>query len=160
MVFIDIPEGFVRENIHYTDKSGNEKTFNSVTIPRNTLVDGHDIGGYQFSPLFVNPSKYRGEHWRCIPLIEDREVLLQKSIMDAEGQPLRNEDGKIQKESIKVTPEALKTALVEGRRRYREGLKEKSPSVHEKGREAQSASKAMASGKDREASKSRDGEPR
>ena len=69
-VYLSLHENFVRENIAYTDRAtGEERTFNQVRLPAGTIVDGVDVGGYEFSPLFVNPSKYRGEHWRDIPLI-------------------------------------------------------------------------------------------
>ena len=88
-VYLSLHENFVRENIAYTDRAtGEERTFNQVRLPAGTIVDGVDVGGYEFSPLFVNPSKYRGERWRDIPLIADRELWLRKSVLDEEGNPV------------------------------------------------------------------------
>lgn len=93
-VYISLHKAFVHENIKYTDKkTGQEKTFNVVRLPADTVIDGKDVGGYEFSPLYVNPSKFRGEDWRDIPLLADREVRLQKSVLDAEGKPVLGEDG-------------------------------------------------------------------
>ncbi|WP_101721028.1 DNA gyrase [Eggerthella timonensis] len=120
-VYISLHEAFVKEGIKYTDKrTGEEKSFNVARIPSGTLVDGKDVGGYEFSPLFVNPSRFRGEHWRDIPLLADREVRLQKSVLDAEGKPVLGEDGKRQKDTLAVAPAQLKEALSEARKRYAE----------------------------------------
>ena len=120
-VYISLHEAFVKEGIKYTDKrTGEEKSFNVARIPSGTLVDGRDVGGYEFSPLFVNPSRFRGEHWRDIPLLADREVRLQKSVLDAEGKPVLGEDGKRQKDTLAVAPAQLKEALSEARKRYAE----------------------------------------
>ena len=120
-VYISLHEGFVREGIKYTDKqNGEEKFFNRVTLPKDTVIDGKDMGGYEFSPLYVNPSKFRGEHWRDIPLLADREVWLQKSVLDAEGNPVIGEDGKRERDTVKVSPDKIKQALAESRKRYAE----------------------------------------
>lgn len=64
-VYLNLHKAFVRENIEYTDKgTGEKKTFNQVTLPKGTVIDGIDVGGYEFSPLFVNESRYRGSDWR------------------------------------------------------------------------------------------------
>ena len=87
--YISVHKNFVREDIEYADRaSGEVRTFNSVTLPRGTVIDGVDVSGYQFSPLFVNPSKYRGENYRDIPLLTNKEVWLRKSVLDAEGNPV------------------------------------------------------------------------
>ena len=50
--YISLHKNFVRTDIEYTDpKTGEKKTFNSVTLPQGTVIDGKDVGGYQFSPL-------------------------------------------------------------------------------------------------------------
>lgn len=118
-VYLTLHQNFVRENIPYTDrKTGERRTFNQVTLPAGTVVDGEDLGGWQFSPLFVDPSKYKGESWRDIPLIADREVWLRRAVMDAEGNPIPDENGKNQTEVKKVSPQAIKEALVEARRAW------------------------------------------
>ena len=120
-VYISLHEGFVRENIQYTDKqTGEQRTFNRVTLPKGTFIDGKDVGGYEFSPLYVNPSKFRGENWRDIPLLAEREVWLQKSVLDEEGNPIVGENGKREKDTIVVSPRQIKEALAESRKRYAE----------------------------------------
>ena len=120
-VYISLHEGFVRENIQYTDKqTGEQRTFNRVTLPKGTFIDGKDVGGYEFSPLYVNPSKFRGENWRDIPLLAEREVWLQKSVLDEEGNPIVGENGKREKDTIVVSPRQIKEALAESRKRYTE----------------------------------------
>ena len=62
-VYITLHRNFVREGIEYTDRrTGETRTFNQVTLPAGTVIDGRDVGGYEFSPLYVNPSRFRGEH--------------------------------------------------------------------------------------------------
>ena len=120
-VYISLHEGFVRENIQYTDKqTGEQRTFNRVTLPKGTFIDGKDVGGYEFSPLYVNPSKFRGENWRDIPLLAEREVWLQKSVLDEEGNPIVGEDGRREKDTVVVSPQKIKEALAESRKRYAE----------------------------------------
>ena len=83
-VYLTVHENFVREDIHYQDwKSGEDRSFNLVTLPMGTVVDGEDLGGWQFSALFVDESRFKGEHWRDIPLLADREVWLRRSVLDA-----------------------------------------------------------------------------
>lgn len=135
-VYISLHEGFVRENIEYTDKqTGEQRTFNRVTLPKGTFIDGKDVGGYEFSPLYVNPSKFRGENWRDIPLLAEREVWLQKSVLDEEGNPIVGEDGKREKDTVVVSPKQIKDALAESRKRYAEehgvGLDERAQHARE-----------------------------
>ena len=140
-VYISLHEGFVRENIQYTDKqTGEQRTFNRVTLPKGTFIDGKDVGGYEFSPLYVNPSKFRGENWRDIPLLADREVWLQKSVLDPEGNPVIGEDGKRLKETVRVMPQQIKDALAESRRAYAEAHKD---SLAERAKDVTEASRAM-----------------
>ena len=135
-VYISLHEGFVRENIQYTDKqTGEQRTFNRVTLPKGTFIDGKDVGGYEFSPLYVNPSKFRGENWRDIPLLAEREVWLQKSVLDEEGNPIVGEDGRREKDTVVVSPQKIKEALAESRKRYAEehgvGLDERAQHARE-----------------------------
>lgn len=143
-VYISLHEVFVKEGIKYTDrKTGEEKSFNVARIPSGTLVDGKDVGGYEFSPLFVNPSRFRGEHWRDIPLLADREVRLQKSVLDAEGKPVLGEDGKRQKETLPIKPEQLKEALSEARKRYAEEQAKDDRSLTERAEGAKEAADSI-----------------
>ena len=118
-VYISLHRNFVRENIEYTDRAtGETRTFNQARLPEGTVIDGRDMGGYEFSPLFVNESRFRGEEWRDIPLLADREVWLQRSVMDPEGNPVVGEDGRRMKDIVKVMPAQIKDALDLARREY------------------------------------------
>ena len=120
-VYISLHEAFVREGIQYADrKTGEQRSFNVARLPPDTGIDGRDVGGYEFSPLYVNPSRFRGEHWRDIPLLADREVRLSRSVLDAEGRPVLREDGRREKETLAVSPAQIKEALTEARKRYSE----------------------------------------
>lgn len=120
-VYISLHEAFVREEIQYTDRrTGEQRSFNVVRLPPDTVIDGRDVGGYEFSPLYVNPSRFRGEHWRDVPLLADREVRLSRSVLDAKGRPIVGEDGRREKETMVVMPSQIRDALSEARRRYAE----------------------------------------
>ena len=42
--YISLHKNFVRTDIEYTDpKTGEKKTFNSVTLPQGTIIDGKDV---------------------------------------------------------------------------------------------------------------------
>ena len=73
-----------------TRRPGRRRPSTSCACPQDTVIDGKDVGGYEFSPLYVNPSKFRGEHWRDIPLLADREVQpAAVDVRDVEGKPDR-----------------------------------------------------------------------
>lgn len=146
-VYISLHESFVHEGIKYTDKkTGQEKTFNVLRLPKDTIIDGKDVGGCEFSPLYVNPSKFRGEHWRDIPLLADREVQLRRDVRDIEGNPIVGDDGKREKEVIKVTPDQIKTALSEARKRYAEEHAKDDRGLAERAEGAKEASESMEKG--------------
>ena len=131
-VYITLHKNFVREGIEYTDrKTGETRTFNSATLPRGTIVDGQDVSYCQFSPLFVNPSRFKGENFRDIPLLANKEVWLTKSLLDADGSPILDEKGQRMKDIVRVMPAALKEGIDQGRRAFLESLDEKSHSARE-----------------------------
>lgn len=148
-VYISLHKAFIHENIKYNDKEGKEKTFNVVRLPSDTIIDGKDVGGYEFSPLYVNPSRFRGENWRDIPLLADRDIRLQKTVLDAEGKPVLGDDGKRQKESLTVKPEQIKTALSEARKRYADEHAKDERGLSERAEQAKEASDAMEKGDER-----------
>ncbi len=149
-VYISLHESFVHEGIKYIDKkTGQEKTFNVVRLPKDTIIDGKDVGGCEFSPLYVNPSKFRGEHWRDIPLLTDREVQLRRDVRDIEGNPIVGDDGKREKEVIKVAPDQIKTALSEARKRYAAEHAKDDRGLAERAEGAKEASESMEKGADR-----------
>ena len=90
-VYLSLHKSFVREGIEYTDRAtGEARTFNSATLPKGTVVDGMDVGGYEFSPMFVNESRFKG----------------------------LDEGGRAVKDTVKVMPAQLKEAVDAGRSRY------------------------------------------
>ena len=122
-IYLNIHKNFVKTDIEYKDpKTGEMKTFNSVTLPKNTVIDGKDVSYYQFSPLFVNESKIFGENYRTIPLLPEREVWLKRSVLDEHGEPILDDKGHAQKDVVKVLPEQLKEALDQNRKDYKESL--------------------------------------
>lgn len=134
-VYLTMHEKFVREDISYIDqRTGDEKTFNSVTLPKNTVIDGVDVGYYQFSPLFVNLSRFKGEHFRDIPLLADREVWLTRTQLDENGDPVKDEGGKGVKDIVKVMPAALKEAVDKGRKEFLASLDDKAKDAREASR--------------------------
>lgn len=147
--YLTLHKNFVRTDIEYTDRvTGEVRTFNSVTLPKGTVIDGVDVSYYQFSPMFVNESRYRGENYRDIPLLTDREVWLKKSVLDENGQPVLNGDGKPAKDVVRVMPAQIKEALDRSRSEYLQSLSEKA-------RGARKGSERLGNG-DRRASQSRE----
>lgn len=131
-VFLTLHKNFVRENIEYADrKTGEMKTFNSVTLPKGTMIGDTDVSYYQFSPRFVNSAKFRGENYRDIPLLADREVRLTKTELDEEGSPVLDEAGHQVKDTIKVMPSQLKEAIDKGNKEYRASLSDKAKNARE-----------------------------
>lgn len=117
-VYLSFHKSFVKENIPYIDRNtGEDRTFNSVTLPSDTVIDGRNVGGFQFSPLYIDSSKY-DENQRVVPLLANREVWLTKTARDADGNVLLDQDGNPEKETLKVMPMAIKEALAEARRAW------------------------------------------
>ena len=139
-VYITLHKSFVHENIKYTDRStGEQKSFNVARLPSDTVIDGRDVGGCEFSPLYVNPSRFRGENWRDIPLLADREVQLRRDVRDIEGNPIVGEGGRREKEVIRVMPEqALRRGACQRRPRARRarGCRKRRLGIHGEGRAA------------------------
>ena len=122
--YLTLHKNFVRTDIEYTDRvTGEARTFNSVTLPKGTVIDGVDVSYYQFSPMFVNESRYRGEDYRDIPLLTDREVWLKKSVLDERGKP--------EKDVVRVMPAQIKEALDRSRSEYLQSLAEKARGARE-----------------------------
>ena len=94
-VYLTLHENFVRKDIAYIDRAtGEQRTFNQVRLPADTVIDGRDVGGYEFSPFFVDALRFKGPEWRDIPLLADREVWLKRSVLDPEEHPVTDADGK------------------------------------------------------------------
>lgn len=129
-VYINIPAAFVKENL--TNKQTGQ-SFHIATMPKNTIVDGKDVGGYQFSPMFVNkPFKFNGNQialddnnepiinetskMRVIPMKADSEVWLQNNKT---------------KDKVIASPQTVKDALKENMKLYRAEQKEKNQEIDE-----------------------------
>lgn len=144
VVHLSFHENFVREGIPYTDKAtGEQRTFNQVRIPSGTIIGGQDMGGYEFSPLYVNASRFKGPKWRDVPMLADREVWLQKSVLDPEVNPVLDEAGRCQKDTVKVMPQQIKEALAESRRAWAEKHGRDDRGLDQRAEQARGASGAM-----------------
>ena len=127
-VYISLHKSFIHENIKYTDrKTGEEKTFNVVRLPKDTVIDGKDMGGFEFSPLYVNPSKFRGENWRDIPLLADREVQLRRDVRDIEGNPHRGRRRQAREGGREGQARADQDRPLRGAQALRRGARERRP---------------------------------
>lgn len=50
--YLTLHKNFVRTDIEYADRvTGESRTFNSVTLPKGTVIDGVDVSYYQFLSL-------------------------------------------------------------------------------------------------------------
>lgn len=87
--------------------------FNQVRLPAGTVIDGRDAGGYEFSPPFVDASRFKERKWHDIPFLAEREVWLKRSVLDPEGRPVTDVDGKCMKDVVKVMPQEIKDALAD-----------------------------------------------
>ena len=124
--YLTLHKNFVREGIPYTDReTGEQRTFNSATMPRGTSIDGRDVSFFEFSPLYVNESR-KGEDYRDIPLLKGREVWLQKTVLGEDGKPVLDADGGKVRETVKVMPEQVRFALDQQRQDYLASLKQRS----------------------------------
>ena len=113
-VYITLHKNFVHEGIEYEDrKTGETKPFNSVTLPKGTVVNGQDV------------------NYRDIPLLAEKEVWLKKSVLEPDGSPTLDEDGKQVREVIKVMPAALKEGIDKGRAAYLASLDDKAKEARE-----------------------------
>ena len=101
-VWINLNKAFVREGVERSDGSG---TFNMVTMPQGVMVDGKDVGGYQFSPLYVHDSTMN-DNMKGINVLADKEIWLTKGTGE-------------EKDVVKVMPSKLVEALAEHARAYR-----------------------------------------
>lgn len=144
--YLTLHKNFVRSDIEYVDhKTGETKTFNQVTLPRGTTIEGVDVGCYQFSPLFVNESKYKGKNFRDIPLLTTKEIWLKRTILDDEGQPIIDDKGRPELDIVKVMPQELKTAINKQRSDYLDKISSsKEQSLQEKAQEARNASQGLS----------------
>ncbi len=139
-VYLSLHKSFVREGIGYTDRAtGEARTFNSVTLPKGTVIDGQDLSYYEFSPMFVNESRHKGADFRDVPLLANREVWLRRTVMGEDGKPVLDGSGKPLKDTVKVMPAQIREALESQRSRY----------LQERASDARSANRAHGQGEPR-----------
>ena len=117
-VWVSLHRSFVEEGVATDPDTGEERAENVCTLPRGTYAGALDVGGYQWRQLFVDPSKYRGEDWRDIPMLADREVVLTRRRRDADGNALYGDDGLPELDEIRLMPQDIKDALSASRRAW------------------------------------------
>ena len=117
-VYIDFPKSFVKEVEYVNRNTGMEDKFYSITLPRNTMVAGQDVSYYQFTSNFANPSQFLGENFVTIPVSKDYQIPLKKTVFDEMGQPVMDEAGNYEKDTVLVSPQELRQGVIEGRRAY------------------------------------------
>ncbi|MGF7018753.1 hypothetical protein M2145_002528 [Lachnospiraceae bacterium PF1-21] len=124
ITYININKKFVGRDIK---KKDSEEKFHIVTLPKGTFIEGKDVGGYQFSPLFINDAYNYQTHapdpqlpYVSIPLKSEKEVWISKKEVD---------NNNVKKTTVKVLPEEIKKALDNARKEYKErqeqGMKDK-----------------------------------
>ena len=61
-VYISLHESFIHEGIKYTDKkTGEEKTFNVVRLPKDTIIDGKDV----LVVIVEGGTREHNSHWEA-----------------------------------------------------------------------------------------------
>lgn len=104
-IYIRINKAFVQKDIESVKEP--DKTYNRVTMPKNTIVDGKNIGGYSFYPRFILDDLSIDKVY-AIPWQADKEIRL-----------VRGTD------EIEVNPAALKESLNESYRNWKAMIREK-----------------------------------
>lgn len=145
-VYVTVHRRLVREGLRYTDRAtGEEREFNVVQVPAGTVVGGRDVGGYEFSPLYVDPARFADpEEYRDVPLLADREVWLRRCVLGPDGRPETDGDGRRVRDTVKVMPAELKEAVREGMRRWEAERGRDGRTLAERSRGAREASGAIA----------------
>ena len=104
-VYIKINEKFVKTDLQ--SKNDPDKTYNMVKLPRNTVIDGKEAGGYVFFPTYIFNDKLY-DSMINIPWQEEKKIRLTK-------------DG----ETIEVTPVALKKGLEDSYSKWKSNIEQK-----------------------------------
>lgn len=144
-VYVTLHRNLVREGVPYTDReTGEPGTFNVATLPAGCVIDGRDVGGYEFSPRFVDQARFEDpEEYRDIPLLADREVWLRKAVLGADGKPVVDEDGKWVKDTVVVAPQQVKDAVREVAAQAREEAARDTRGLADRAELARDASAAL-----------------
>ena len=108
-----IYKAFVKENL----KTKDGETFHAVTLPKGVIIDGVDRGLYRFTTKYIYDDKFNDNN-RLFSFPADYEMKLTLS--------QKTEAGKWeQADSITVTAEKLKEAVLQERKEYMESHKGK-----------------------------------
>ena len=60
-VYLSLHKSFVREGIEvHRPRDWRGQVLQLGDPSKGTVVDGMDVGGYEFSPMFVNESRFKG----------------------------------------------------------------------------------------------------
>lgn len=122
-VYVKINKAFVQTDIQ--SKADPEKTFNRVTMPKDTIVNGNNIGGFSFYPTLIYDD-LTVDNLAAIPWRPDRAITLHKG-----------------EEMVKVDPrelkEALNTSYKEWRSMAQEQRKNMAMSRHKEAQKEQQA---------------------
>ena len=112
-VYISFNKAFVKENL----KTKDGETFHAVTLPKGVIIDGVDRGLYRFTTKYIYDDKFNDNN-RLFSFPADYEMKLTLS--------QKTEAGKWeQADSITVTAEKLKEAVLQERKEYMESNKGK-----------------------------------
>lgn len=112
-VYISFNKAFVKENL----KTKDGETFHAVTLPKGVIIDGVDRGLYRFTTKHIYDDKFNDNN-RLFSFPADYEMKLTLR--------QKTEGGKWeQADSITVTAEKLKEAVLQQRKEYMESHKGK-----------------------------------
>lgn len=112
-IYIKANKAFVEADLQ--SKKNPDKTYNKVTMPKNTVIEGQEIGGYSFYPTFIY------------------DDITLKNVVDIPWQtdkPIRLWKGE---DEITVDPKELKEALNNSFRSWKKDMKQQRESKAEKG---------------------------
>ena len=91
------------------------RVYNQMTMPKGTMLDGRDIGGYKITPAFMGKSRYVPNEMVATYYVPEDRPLEVKLIKGAETE--------------KVDIEKIKEAVDNQKAAYREAMKEQSRSI-------------------------------
>ena len=110
-VYISLNKAFCYQK----ESEATSRVYNQMTLPKGTMLDGRDIGGYKISPLYMNENRNNPNEMTAtyyIPKDRPLEVKLIKGV-----------------DSEKVDIEKIKEAVDNQKAAYREAMKEQSRSI-------------------------------
>ena len=110
-VYISLNKAFCYQK----ESEATGRVYNQMTLPKGTMLDGRDIGGYKISPLYMNENRNNPNEMTAtyyIPKDRPLEVKLIKGV-----------------DSEKVDIEKIKEAVDNQKAAYREAMKEQSRSI-------------------------------